>query len=62
MRYVERDPVTREVVGHYNRPQPGRAEEALPADHADLVAYRERQAGAAPAMAPAPPRRARTRR
>lgn len=41
MRYVERDPITGEIIGHYANLQPGYAEEALEDDDPELVAYRE---------------------
>ena len=45
-RYIERDPATKEVVGHFNCCQPGTAEELVPGDHPDLLAYRARRVAA----------------
>lgn len=38
MRYVQRDKDGK-VIGHFARPQPGTAEEALPDDHPDIAAF-----------------------
>jgi len=40
---VQRDPVTREITGHFANPQPGYAEEEVPDDHPELEALRERR-------------------
>ena len=40
-RWVERDVATGKIVGHFACAQPGYAEECLPGDHPDLVAWRE---------------------
>ena len=39
MAYVERDLATNAVKGVYRRPQPGRATEELPDDHAEVLAF-----------------------
>ena len=43
MRYVQRN-ASNTIVGHFARPQPGYAEEGLPDDHPELVAFAEAHA------------------
>jgi hypothetical protein len=45
-RYVQRDPVTRGITGHFANPQPGYAEEELPSDHEELRAFNEKRRAA----------------
>jgi hypothetical protein len=40
MRYVERDSGG-QIIAHYNRPQPGRAEELIAIDHEDFLFFEE---------------------
>jgi polyhydroxyalkanoate synthesis regulator phasin len=42
MRYVQRDPNTKLVVGHFANPQ-SFAQEELPDDHPDIIAYAQRR-------------------
>ena len=52
LRYIQRDPRTREITGHFANPQPGYAEEELPIDHPELVAFNERRREARLAVSP----------
>jgi hypothetical protein len=45
-RWVQRDPATREITGHFANPQPGYAEEELSEDHPELITFRERREAA----------------
>lgn len=51
-RYVQRDPHTREITGHFANPQSGYAEEELPPDHPDLVVFNNRRKAARLAVSP----------
>ena len=42
MRYAQRDELG-VLVGHFANPQPGYAEEEVPDDHPDIVAWRRRR-------------------
>ena len=43
MRFVQRDPVTKEVIGHFANEQTY-AKEVLPDDHPDIQAFKDRRA------------------